>query len=339
MASKAQRTMTTGPDVTSPFLAYVDARRAEIDAALVAALPAPPVCPSLVAEAMRYAVVGGGKRLRPILALTAADAVARANAAGHEDADVARARARELTMPAACAIEMIHCYSLVHDDLPAMDNDSLRRGRPTLHIVYGEALAILAGDGLLAEAFALLAAAPCESAHPGIGDRKLRVLRCIGQAVGGAGMLGGQAIDLELAGCFPRRPDHERREVDEALLRDMHSRKTGALIRAAAAVGAIMADATPAQLSALDHYAAELGLAFQIVDDLLDEQGGSADLGKTAGKDLAAGKPTYTTVVGSDRASGLAAACVDRAMSSLDAAGLHDQRLRDIAQWVVHRRC
>ncbi len=173
----------------SSFTEYLQARRAEIEAALTAALPAPPDCPSVVADAMRYSVTAGGKRLRPILCLAAAEAV------GGD---------RSLAMPAACAIELIHTYSLIHDDLPAMDNDTLRRGRPTLHVVAGEGMAILAGDGLLTEAFALLARMP-ETVDSAIVSRKLRVSGVIAVAAGATGMVGGQALDL--CGIFR----HERR--------------------------------------------------------------------------------------------------------------------------------
>src|SRR5688500_9794468 len=165
----------------SSFAEYLQARRVEIEAALAAALPAPPDCPAVVADAMRYSVTAGGKRLRPILCLAAAEAV------GGD---------RSLALPAACAIELIHTYSLIHDDLPAMDNDTLRRGRPTLHVVVGEAMAILAGDGLLTEAFALLARAP-ETNHPAVVARKLRVAGVVAAAAGATGMVGGQALDLD----------------------------------------------------------------------------------------------------------------------------------------------
>ena len=268
---------------------------------------------------MRYSVTAGGKRLRPVLCLASADAV------GGD---------RRLAMPAACAIEMIHTYSLVHDDLPAMDNDTLRRGRPTLHVVAGEGMAILAGDGLLTEAFALLARAP-ETMDAAIVARKLRVVGLVATAAGPSGMVGGQAIDL---GCStPDRDGQRTPPLDADGLRVMHSKKTGALIRASALVGAIMGGAGDSTVGQIDTAATELGLAFQIVDDILDVEGVSADLGKTAGKDAAAGKPTYPTLYGLDTARRMAAECLERAESALGAAGLVNSRLMEIGRWIVHR--
>ena len=328
--------MTTEPQTTlETFTDFVAARRAEIEATLDRVLPRPPLCPALVAEAMRYSVGSGGKRLRPILTLTVAEAVARTV---RHASDQAIDEARMLAMPAACAMELIHTYSLVHDDLPAMDNDSMRRGRPTLHVVYGDGLAILAGDGLLAEAFALLANEPCDLGRPHLTERKLRVLGRVGQAVGAGGMLGGQAMDLEHIGriAAPQRPGQP---LDADALRDMHARKTGALIRAAATSGAIMAGATPSQVDAIDRFADDIGLAFQIVDDILDVQGTSNDLGKTAGKDRAAGKATYPALHGLERSRELAEESATRAEHALTAAGLPSDRLMDIARWVIERRC
>ena len=316
------------------FREYVAARRVEIDAALDRVLPRPPVCPPLVAEAMRYAVMGGGKRLRPLVTLAAAEAVTRATGPRTEEQ---LRRARVNAMPAACAIELIHTYSLVHDDLPAMDNDSLRRGRPTLHVLYGDGLAILAGDGLLAAAFALLAHESSDDESPEVAVRKLRVIRRVGQAVGAAGMLGGQAMDLEWLGRIPS-PGSSHLVADAAALRDMCDRKTGALIRAAATAGAIMAGATPPQVHAIDAYAAAVGLAFQIVDDILDVQGTTEDLGKTAGKDAAAGKLTYPSIHGTERSRDIATESVAEAARVLAHAGLPHDRRMDIARWVIDRR-
>ena len=268
---------------------------------------------------MRYSVTAGGKRLRPVLCLASADAV------GGD---------RRLAMPAACAIELIHTYSLVHDDLPAMDNDTLRRGRPTLHVVAGEGMAILAGDGLLTEAFALLARAP-ETMDTAIVARKLRVVGLVATAAGPIGMVGGQAIDL---GCsMPNRGGQCTPPPDADSLRVMHSKKTGALIRASALAGAIMGGAGDSTISQIDAAATEFGLAFQIVDDILDVEGVSSDLGKTAGKDAAAGKPTYPTLYGLDTARQMAAECLERAESALDAVGLLNSRLTEIGRWIVHR--
>jgi geranylgeranyl diphosphate synthase type II len=299
---------------------WLEARRADVERALERFLPASPACPPRVGEAMRYSVFAGGKRLRPMLALAAAESVAMANGR-----DVSAARAAAL--PTACALELIHTYSLVHDDLPAMDDDTLRRGRPTNHVVFGEGLAILAGDGLLTEAFALMSREPRD---PGAAPRKLRAICVVAEAAGACGMVGGQAVDLEAAGTGA--------SFDGDGLRAMHARKTGALIRASAAAGAVMAGASDAQIEAIERFASELGLAFQIVDDILDVEGASAELGKTAGKDAAAGKPTYPALYGLEESRRMAGECVDRALAALDTqAGLRDGHLPGIAQWVTRR--
>lgn len=302
--------------------AWLAERRGEVDAALERCLPGPPACPARVSEAMRYSLFAGGKRLRPVLALAAAEAVADANG---DDAALARA----LALPAACALELIHTYSLVHDDLPAMDDDTLRRGRPTSHVVFGEGLAILAGDGLLTEAFALMARDPAVDADAGLVARKVRAIRIVAEAAGACGMVGGQAIDLEAAG--------RAGAFDRDGLQAMHARKTGALIRASASAGAVLAGATADQIDAIERFASELGLAFQIVDDILDVEGASHDLGKTAGKDAVAGKPTYPALFGLDSSRQMAADCVGRALDALRAARL-EGRLPDIARWIVSRR-
>jgi len=234
----------------------------------------------------------------------------------------------------AHAIEFVHAQSLVHDDLPSMDNDTLRRGQPTVHVRYGEALAILAGDGLLADAFAVLARAGAAATTADERARWLRVIAEIGQAVGAAGMAGGQAIDLA---CTPGARGGT--VMDLAALRDMHVRKTGGLIRAAAVAGATLAGGTDAQVEAIGAFAAEIGLAFQIVDDILDVEGPTVAVGKTSGKDAAAGKPTYPALVGLPRSYELAAAAVDRAERSLAEAGLVEHHLLDLAAWVLTRRC
>ena len=296
------------------------ARQAEIEAALERVLPSPPACPVAVADAMRYSVTAGGKRLRPVLCLASAEAV------GGE---------RAQALPAACAIELIHTYSLIHDDLPAMDNDTVRRGRPTLHVVAGEAMAILAGDGLQAQAFALLAREP-RSDDAEVLARKIRVIEIVAIAAGAEGMVGGQAIDVDAV-----TPDARGRmppPIDADGLRAMHAKKTGALIRASAVAGAIMGGASDTEVAAIDDCAANLGLAFQIVDDILDVEGASADLGKTAGKDAATGKPTYPALYGLDGSRRMAQECIERADVSLRAAGLQDERLIEIGRWIVGRR-
>jgi geranylgeranyl diphosphate synthase type II len=298
---------------------YLDARRAEIEAALAAILPTPPDAPEVVDTAMRYSLLAGGKRLRPILCLASADAVGGG---------------RNMALPAACAIELIHTYSLIHDDLPAMDNDTMRRGRPTLHVVAGEGMAILAGDGLLTEAFHILARQPV-SADARVAARKLRVIETVAHAAGVVGMVGGQAIDL--ASVTPDPSGQRLPALDAAGLRAMHARKTGALIRASAVSGAIMGGGSEDQVAAIDRAAAEFGLAFQIVDDILDVEGEAAILGKTAGKDAAAGKPTYPALYGLEASRRMAAECLDRAESALRAASIDDDRLLAIGKWIVNR--
>jgi geranylgeranyl diphosphate synthase, type II len=298
---------------------YLRTRQAEIEAGLARALPSPPDCPPVIAEAMRYSVTAGGKRLRPVLCLASADAV------GGD---------RSLAMPAACAIELIHTYSLIHDDLPAMDDDTMRRGRPTLHVVAGEGMAILAGDGLHAEAFGLLAREP-RSTDPSVVARKLRVIDAVAYAAGCAGMVGGQALDL--AAVVPGSDGRLPPAFDADALRTMHAKKTGALIRASAVAGAIMGGGSDAMVDAIDRCATELGMAFQIVDDILDVEGVSAKLGKTPGKDAASGKPTYPAFFGVEASRRMANECIDRAEAHLRSAGLEDARLLEIGRWIVER--
>ena len=308
------------------FADYAETRRQEVEAALARHLPAPPAVPAVVADAMRYSLMAGGKRLRPLLVLAGAEGVAQATG-GSE------AAARDAAMPAACALEMIHTYSLIHDDLPSMDDDDLRRGRPTSHKVYGEGMAILAGDGLQAEAFSLLAREP-QGYHPTLMTRKLRVIALVAGAAGPAGMVGGQAIDLS---AVSPAPGASAVALDRDGLQAMHLRKTGALIRASVVAGAVMAGGDDRLIASVDQYGQEIGLAFQIVDDILDVEGAAATLGKTAGKDQAAGKPTYPSFYGLDQARALAAGCHTRAREALDRAGLLDSRLDDIASWIIKR--
>ena len=309
------------------FDEWLDLRRKEVESALERFLDNPPAPPPVITEAMRYSLLGGGKRLRPSIVLASAEGVAQA-IGGSE------AAARDAAMPAACAIEMIHAYSLIHDDLPSMDDDDLRRGRPTSHVVHGEGMAILAGDGLQAEAFRLLAREPV-GFHPALMMRKLRVIGLVADAAGAPGMVGGQAIDLHAISPAPGTGHGAPLNPDT--LRDMHARKTGALIRASVAAGAVMGGATDQLFAALDQYGTEIGLAFQIVDDILDEEGSAESLGKTAGKDRAAGKPTYPAFFGLDRSRELAAECQVNARRALEKAGLLDSRLADIARWIIER--
>jgi geranylgeranyl pyrophosphate synthase len=239
-----------------------------------------------------------------------------------------------MALPAACAIELIHTYSLIHDDLPSMDNDTMRRGRPTLHVVAGEGMAILAGDGLLTHAFAHAAGEP-RSADPAVVARKLEVIRIIAEAAGPMGMVGGQAIDL--ATVTPTPGGRAARPLDAQGVRIMHGKKTGALLRASGRAGAVMGGGSPTEIAAIDDACGEFGLAFQIVDDILDVEGDSTDLGKTAGKDAAAGKPTYPSMYGVETSRGMASECLARAESRLAAAGIADPRLLGIGRWIVER--
>ena len=314
---------------TSNLTAYLDDLRTVIEAALPLALPEG-AAPAIVIDAMQHGLMGGGKRIRPSLTLMTAEAVAPL-------AGLTTPRARLMALPSACAVEMIHCYSLVHDDLPAMDNDTLRRGKPTTHVVYGDGMAVLAGDGLLTEAFGLIAASPSPVSPAGApeapADRRLRVMSVLATAAGAIGMVGGQAIDLQAAG---RVPSQQPAPMGERQLRDMHARKTGALIRAAAVSGAMITGVEDAVIAAVDYYAQEVGLAFQIVDDVLDVEGSAANLGKTAGKDAASGKPTYPSLYGIEESRRLAAECVGRAKATLEAAGLTG-RLSELADWSLTR--
>ena len=298
---------------------YIEARRADIEAALATVLPPTPDCPDVLADAMRYSLIAGGKRLRPVLCLAATDAV------GGD---------RTLALPAACAIELIHTYSLIHDDLPAMDNDTLGGGRPPFHFFAGVVLAFGAGDGLLTHAFNLLASEP-KTNDPQLIERKLDVIQVLSAAVGPMGMVGGQAMDLA---CVA--PDSQGRvaaPLDADGLRRMHGKKTGALILVSGTIGAILGGGTNEQISAIGEACGEFGLAFQIVDDILDVEGASIALGKTPGKDAAAGKPTYPSLYGLEASRRMAAECLERADAALAAAGVADPRLLGIGRWIVER--
>jgi geranylgeranyl pyrophosphate synthase len=300
--------------------------RATVDAAIEQWLVSTDA-PAAVAEAIAYPVAAGGKRLRPVLCLAAAAATA-------PHVRISEEEAYSLALPAACALELIHTYSLVHDDLPAMDNDTLRRGRATTHVVYGDGIAVLAGDALLTRAFELLAFQPPDP-EGRLSQRKLQAIALIARAAGMDGMVGGQAIDLDAAGRG--KPGRTPSTLDAATLRDMHARKTGALIRASAVSGAMMAGGDAALLGAIDRYATDLGLAFQIIDDILDVEGEAADLGKTAGKDAAAGKPTYPALFGLEASRRMAVECVLRATTALDEAGISGL-LPELARWVLTRK-
>jgi farnesyl diphosphate synthase len=275
-----------------------------------------PEAPAGLGQAMRYAVLDGGKRLRPLLVLAAAQAV------GGAQADAAPAALR-----AACAIELIHAYSLVHDDMPCMDNDVLRRGKPTVHVQFGQAQALLAGDALQALAFELVT--PEDGSVPAPVQAALAGL--LARAAGYQGMAGGQAIDLASVGLA----------LSEAQLRQMHRLKTGALLLCSVQMGAVCAGQPEAKvMTALGHFGEALGLAFQVVDDILDVISDSATLGKTAGKDVAADKPTYVALMGLAPAQAYAAQLHQQALAALDESGLplaQTRPLRSLADMVIHR--
>ena len=294
--------------VPDTFAAWRAARQAEVEQALSRFVPAD--APAGLGEAMRYAVLDGGKRLRPLLVLATCETVG-----GRVDA----------ALRAACAVELIHAYSLVHDDMPCMDNDVLRRGKPTVHVRFGEAQALLAGDALQALAFELLV--PGDATLPDA--MSARLCRLLALAAGAAGMAGGQAVDLASVGIALDRP----------ALEAMHRRKTGALLQASVTMGAATASPATAVQAALADYGAHLGLAFQVVDDILDVTADSATLGKTAGKDAAADKPTFVSLMGLAEAQAYADAVLAQAHAALERSGLpHTATLHALADWVGQRR-
>lgn len=298
------------PALPGSLAAVLAERRRQVDEALERWLPPQGDHPPKVHEAMRYSVFAGGKRLRPILALLACEAVG-GNA---EDA-----------MPAAAALEMVHTYSLIHDDLPAMDDDDYRRGRRTCHRVYGEAIAILAGDGLLTHAFQVLADAGATRLAPGV---CLQVIAEIARAAGSHGMVGGQAMDILAEG----------HEIDRPTLLYLHTHKTGALIRASVRVGGMAGGAGEEQLQALTQYAERVGLAFQIVDDILDIEGATAEMGKTAGSDLRRKKATYPAVMGVEESRRQAAQLLEEAKQAVHPLGEKGALLATLADFVGRRR-
>lgn len=280
-----------------------------VDRALDEWVPAETVAPESIHRAMRYSLFAGGKRIRPILAIAAARTVG-GDTTGIENA--------------ACALELIHTYSLIHDDLPALDNDDLRRGRPTCHKVFGDALAVLAGDSLLTLAFEVL------SRLPGVGaERRIRLVEEVSRAAGTVGgMIAGQVHDIE----------GERQTPTALLLESIHRAKTGALLRASVRMGAIYAGASAAELAALSEYGEHAGLAFQIVDDVLDVEESSEALGKTAGKDQAQQKITFPAVYGLERSRQMAEDECEAAHAALAVFGDRATRLRQIADFIVKRK-
>jgi geranylgeranyl diphosphate synthase type II len=290
---------------------YLANKRAVIDEALKFYLPKPEKPAGRLFEAMNYSLFAGGKRLRPILCIASSDAV------GGSEKDV---------LPVACALEMIHTYSLIHDDLPAMDNDDMRRGKPTSHKVYGEALAVLAGDALLTEAFNLISRLDLKGEKRGEVIRKIVAL--IASAAGPNGMVGGQAVDMLIAG----------KQVDASVIEFMHAHKTGALITASVSSGAILGGASKNQLESLNRYGSKIGLAFQVSDDILDIEGDSKEMGKIVGVDVQMCKNTYPSVYGLKKSKEILRELVDDAIGSLDQFDIRADPLRRIAEYIIERK-
>jgi len=293
----------------SDFLAWMGGIQARVERALARLLPAGNIAPERLHQAMRYAVLEGGKRVRPLLAFAAGEVVQ----APLERIEVA-----------ACAVEIVHAYSLVHDDLPCMDDDVLRRGKPTVHVEYDEATAMLVGDALQALAFQLVS-------EPGLADEprvQVEMVHTLAVACGSRGMAGGQAIDIASTGLPLTQPE----------LEFMHIHKTGALIRAAIMIGAACGPALDAGMRAkLDRYARTVGLAFQVVDDILDSEASTATLGKTAGKDAQQGKATYVSVLGVSRAKAFAEELRREALAAIEGFGARGARLAQLADYIVLR--
>jgi geranylgeranyl diphosphate synthase type II len=290
----------------------LDLRRRLVEEALDRALPPEAAWPETIHRAVRYSLFAGGKRIRPLLVLAAGEAV------GGD---------RDEVMPLACAVEMIHTYSLVHDDLPAMDDDDLRRGKPTCHKVYGEAIAILAGDALLTRAFQVMAQLDGRPDAERV-RRRLAATAVLAEAAGTSGLIGGQVQDLESEG----------RKLDAAGLERMHRAKTGALLEACIRGGALMGGGEGEDLKRLDRYASAVGLAFQVVDDVLDATGAADELGKTAGKDARAGKATYVSVHGLEASRRLAGRLLAEALSAVGPLGARAALLESLARAIVERR-
>lgn len=291
------------------FNTWMQGVQADVERALENCLPAASAVPAKLHEAMRYTALGGGKRVRPLLAYASGDLF------GGDAQALARV---------ASAVEMIHVYSLVHDDMPCMDDDDLRRGKPTVHVAYDEATALLVGDALQAQAFQTLA--DIDTVPPA---RLVQMLRLLAEAAGSSGMCGGQAIDLDSVGLSLTRDELER----------MHQLKTGAMLRVSVILGALCGkDLASTELEALKAYSKAIGLAFQVVDDVLDATADSATLGKTAGKDAADNKPTYVSILGLDQSKELAEQLRREAHEALAPFGEQAQRLRELADLIVQRK-
>lgn len=290
---------------------YLDQKREEVDRFLETIIPAATIPPTTLHESMRYSLFAGGKRIRPILAIAAAEAVGLPPKA---------------ILPVASSLELIHTYSLIHDDLPAMDNDDYRRGKLTNHKVYGEAMAILAGDALLTLAFELCSR---QDLMDGLAPvRQVRLIHELSAGSGNLGMVGGQVLDIQA----------ENKDIDLATLQTIHKYKTGMLIRAAVRMGAIVSSASTEQLAHLTAYAEDVGLAFQIADDVLNVTGTREELGKNANTDAQRGKKTYPTFYGVEGARSLADQCVNRAISRLATFGAGAEPLRELARYITARR-
>lgn len=297
------------------FSAWLAERAQHVEQVLARVLPPEDALPARLHRAMRYSVLGGGKRVRAALVFAAARACGPVLTSQQE---VERALAQDL---AAAAVELVHAYSLVHDDLPCMDDDVLRRGRPTLHVQFDEATALLAGDALQPLAFDLLAQMPIAP------ELIVRAVRDLARAAGSLGMAGGQAIDLESVG----------KALTQQALQQMHLLKTGALLEASVSLGGLAGGANAQQRQALDAYAAAMGLAFQVIDDVLDVTADSAQLGKTPGKDAAANKPTYVTLMGLEQARALAGTLHQQALAALNPLGADAAQLAGLADFIVLR--
>jgi len=292
--------------------AYLAEKRAKVDEALKGVFPSPEGPSAEVVKSMTYSLFAGGKRLRPILCIAAAEAV--------------RGEGRTV-LPVACALELIHTYSLIHDDLPVMDNDDLRRGKPTNHKVFGEAVALLAGDGLLTEAFRLMSSAGLADAS--LDPRALlRVIRLVGEGAGYAGMVGGQVVDIQSEG----------KQVEPSILEFIHTHKTGALIRASVTAGAVLGGGKDDEVEAITLYGRLIGHAFQVADDILDVEGDSTKLGKGVGGDAKKRKVTYPSVLGLDPSKGLQKSLVGKALDAIRNFDEKAEPLRAIAVYMIERK-
>ena len=291
---------------------YLQEKKERVDAALESYLPKREELTSNLHKAMRHSLFAGGKRIRPILSIASFEAVGGTG---------------EKILPFACALEMIHTYSLIHDDLPAIDNDDYRRGKPTCHKIFGEAIALLAGDGLLTEAFRLMTQRPEKERSLSDDALVLDLINEVAQAAGILGMVGGQVVDVESEG----------KPVDLPTVQYIHTHKTGAMILASVRAGAKLADAKEASLKALTRYGESLGLAFQVADDVLNVEGKAALMGKSTGSDLSKGKATYPSVLGVEESKRRAKELVEMAVDAMNQFGPEAEPLREMARFVIAR--